>query len=262
MAKHLDQILDTIRARLGYYEREWPSLRAQARNVADPRRLSSALSGPTVSLIAEVKRRSPSAGTISADFKPVLLAESFAVAGASAISVLTEERFFGGSPENLRQISTSLELPLLRKDFILHEAQIAEARIWGASAVLLITSALPRARLLELLACAADLGLEALVETHNEAELDTALSAGAGIVGVNSRNLDTLSVDTAAARGLLSRIPRGVIGVAESGISARHDVELAARAGADAILVGTALSGAADPAALAESLTGVERYGR
>ncbi|MGH7657804.1 MAG: indole-3-glycerol phosphate synthase TrpC, partial [Gemmatimonadales bacterium] len=255
-------ILETVRARLGWYEGEGPALRARARKVADPPRLSNALSGPTVALIAEVKRRSPSAGTISDDLDPVRQAGSFANAGASAVSVLTEERFFGGSPEDLRRISTTIEVPLLRKDFILHEAQIAEARLWGASGVLLIARALPAQRLRELLSCTADLGLEALVETHDMAELDMALSAGAGILGVNSRNLDTFAIDTHGAWQLLSSIPRDRIGVAESGMSERRDVELAAQAGADAVLIGTALSRASDPAGLAASLTGVERHGR
>jgi indole-3-glycerol phosphate synthase len=151
---------------------------------------------------------------------------------------------------------------LLRKDFILHEDQILEARAAGAAAVLLIVRALPAARLRALLAAAADAGLEALVEVHDRAELEVALANGAGIVGVNSRDLDTFEVDVAAAWELLARVPADRVAIAESGMAGRDDVAAAAQAGADAVLIGTALSASADPEALLADLVQVPRRGR
>ncbi len=261
MADHLDQILETVRARLPGLDRESRAMFRAARAAPDPPDLVNALSGPLVAVIAEVKRRSPSEGTISADLDPVVHAREYAANGASAISVLTEGVYFGGSGADLRQVSSSAGVPVLRKDFILHEAQIAEARSWGASGVLLIVRALGPARLAALQACASDLGLTALVEAHDAAELDTALEAGARVIGINSRDLTTFRTDP-AAWDLLDGIPSDRIAVAESGMSSRADVERAAAAGADAVLVGTALSRASSPGTLLRELSGVPRSGR
>lgn len=261
MADQLDQILETVRARLPGLDRDSAALFRAARDVPDPPDLVNALSGPLVAVIAEVKRRSPSEGTICADLDPVAHAREYALNGASAISVLTEGSFFGGSEADLRQVSSNAGVPVLRKDFILHEAQVAEARLWGASAVLLIVRALGPARLADLQACAADLRLATLVEAHDGPELELALDAGAKVIGVNSRDLSTFRTDP-AAWDLLARIPPDRIAVAESGMSSGADVARAASAGADAVLVGTALSRASSPGALLQELSTVTRRGR
>jgi indole-3-glycerol phosphate synthase len=262
MAVSLDQILDStrrtlpsLRARRGVLERE-----AGAR--AQPPSLSRALRRERVAVVAEVKRRSPSAGVIRDDLDPGERVALYARHGASAISVLTDRLHFGGSIEDLRAAAACVEVPLLRKDFILDELQVIEARAAGAAAVLLIARALPPARLDALLACARAAGLEAVVEVHTSTELDRALGAGAEIVGVNSRDLDTFMIDAAGAWELLARVPADRVAVAESGMHGPEDVERAAAAGADAVLVGTALSAALDPAGLLRQLSEVARRGR
>jgi indole-3-glycerol phosphate synthase len=262
MPVSLDQILSTTRDRLPALRAERVALEREAAGSATPPSLHHALEGSTVAVIAEVKRRSPSAGTIREDLHPITHAKAYASAGAAAISVLTDGPFFGGSLDDLRDVVAWVDVPVLRKDFILDELQILEARAAGASAVLLIVRALEPRRLRELLTCAADLDLDPLVEVHTAAELDAALEADAGLVGINSRDLDTFAIDTAAAWRLLARVPSGVIAVAESGMTTASDVAAAADAGADAVLIGTALSAAADPAGLLKELTGLRRHAR
>lgn len=211
-----------------------------------------------IALIAEVKKASPSAGVICPDFNPVRIAAAYEAAGASCLSVLTDEPFFQGSLDYLRQIRAAVELPLLRKDFIIDARQILEAIEWGADAVLLIVAILDDARLKHFHALAVEAGLAALVEVHDEAELDRALAAGAGLVGVNNRDLKTFKVDLATTERLAARMvehrTRGdgkppstlnpqssTLLVAESGIHTRADVERLKHAGADAILVGESL---------------------
>ena len=213
-------------------------------------------------MIAEVKRRSPSAGAIREDLDPADRAELYAAHGAAAISVLTDGPYFGGSLADLSDAVRRVPVPILRKDFILDELQILEARAAGAAAVLLIVRALARPRLGELLQFARSWGLEALVEVHTRAELSAALEAGAEIIGVNSRDLDTFRIDTGRAWEILGLIPRDEVAVAESGMSTVSDIELAAGAGADAVLIGTALSAATSPSALLQALCGVSRRGR
>jgi indole-3-glycerol phosphate synthase len=222
----------------------------------------AALRRPAVAVIAEVKRRSPSAGSIREDLDPGDRAALYAAHGAAAISVLTDGPFFGGSMHDLRAAAERCPLPVLRKDFILDEIQILEARAAGASAVLLIVRVLERARLEALLRYAADLGLDALVEVHTAGELATALDSGAAIIGVNSRDLDTFRIDPGAAWKLLAQIPSDRIAVAESGIAGQSDVARVAEAGADAVLIGTALSAAGSPANLLQQLSGVLRRAR
>ncbi len=262
MPVSLEQILESTRDRLPALRAGRAALEREAAATASPPPLLDALAGSHVAVIAEVKRRSPSAGTIRADLNPVKHAKAYAAAGAAAISVLTDGPFFGGSLDDLRDVVDWVDVPVLRKDFILDELQILEARAAGASAVLLIVRALERRRLRELLTCAADMDLDPLVEVHTAGELDAALDADAGLVGVNSRDLDTFAIDTAAAWQLLARVPPGVTAVAESGMTTALDVAGAAAAGADAVLIGTALSVAADPAALLLDLTGIGRRGR
>ena len=208
-------------------------------------------------VIAEVKRASPSAGVI-ADPDPAKQARAYAAAGAAAVSVLTEPRHFGGSLADLRAVRTAVELPVLRKDFLVHPSQVIEARAAGADAALLITAAVTPAELSALLTTAKDLGLGVLLETHSDRDLDLALASDAEMVGVNARDLETLEVDPAAARRRLGRIPPDRIAVLESGIATREDVRAAVDAGASAILVGEALMRSADPARTVRTLVGEE----
>jgi indole-3-glycerol phosphate synthase len=214
----------------------------------DRRDFFSALRQPrrgAIALIAEVKKASPSAGVICADFDPVRIAREYEKAGASCLSVLTDEKFFQGSLEYLRQIRAAVQLPLLRKDFIIDDRQILEAVEAGADAILLIARILTADDLRRLHALASGAGLAVLVEVHNEVEMDLALSLGANLIGVNNRNLDTFKVDTSLTGRLAARIPADAraerLLVAESGIHTHADVERARQAGASAILVGESL---------------------
>jgi indole-3-glycerol phosphate synthase len=216
--------------------------------------------GP-VALIAEVKKASPSAGVICPDFDPVRIARAYELAGASCLSVLTDEKFFQGSLEFLRAIRAAVRLPLLRKDFIIDERQILEAVEWGADAILLIVAILSDAQLQRLHELAAGAGLAVLVEAHDEAELDRALNAGAKLVGVNNRDLKTFKVDLGTTERLSARLhgrmgqPKPVL-VAESGIHTRADVDRLAGCGAQAILVGESLMRNGDVAAKVSELLG------
>jgi len=208
--------------------------------------------GP-IALIAEVKKASPSAGLIRPDFDPVSIARQYEAGGASCLSVLTDEKFFQGSLHYLKHIRGAVKLPLLRKDFIIDERQILEAVEWGADAILLIAAILSEARLQQFHALATEAGLAALVEVHDEAELDRALAAGAHLIGVNNRDLKTFKVDLATTERLASRLlsssrnTQNATGhtppllVAESGIHTRADVERLVKGGAKAILVGESL---------------------
>jgi indole-3-glycerol phosphate synthase len=257
----LDQILSSTERRLGQLRERRTALDRAAGDVADPPALESALRGSHVGVIAEVKRRSPSVGSIREDLDPGERAARYAENGASAISVLTDGPFFGGSVDDLRQAVSRAHVPVLLKDFVLDEVQIVEARAAGAAAVLLIVRALG-SRLQPLVRFAHKLRLTPLVEVHSAVELSAALDAGATVIGVNSRDLDTFTIDTAAALRIVSKVPAGCTAVAESGMSGKADVEEAAEAGADAVLIGTALSAAASPGALLRELTQVRRRGR
>jgi indole-3-glycerol phosphate synthase len=202
---------------------------------------------PHPAIVAELKRRSPSRGEIRPDFDPVRCARAYAEAGAAALSVLTDERFFGGRLEFLAAVRGAVPLPLLRKDFLVDAYQVDEARVHGADAVLLIAAALAAAELASLLARARALGLDALVEVHDERELDTALAAGADLVGVNNRDLRTFVTDLAVTERLAPRVPAPVLLVAESGIAGPADVARLARAGARAFLVGESLMREPEP---------------
>jgi indole-3-glycerol phosphate synthase len=210
--------------------------------------MEEALRRPGMGLIAEVKRASPSAGEI-AEADPGRQAARYQEGGARAISVLTEARHFGGSLADLRLVRAHSALPVLRKDFIVHPAQVLEARANGADAVLLIVAALTDTELAGLLATAADLGMGALVESHTEYEVDRAVASGAPVIGVNSRDLETLDLDAERGLGLLGRVPADRVKVFESGVTSRDDVARAEDAGANAVLVGEALMRAPEPAA-------------
>jgi indole-3-glycerol phosphate synthase len=263
MPVQLEEILSSTRrtlpalhARRGSFERD---LQDSDRS---PPSFRGALLQPRVAVIAELKRRSPSVGAIKEDLDPAERASLYATSGAAALSVLTDGPYFGGSMEDLRTAADNCSLPVLRKDFILDEVQLLEARAAGASAVLLIVRVLGTARLRPLLRFSAQLGLDALVEVHTRAEVDQALQCEADIVGINSRDLDTFTIDVEAAWKLLERIPGDRVAVAESGIAERKDVALAAAAGADAVLVGTALSASGSPGQLIHELSSVRRHGR
>jgi len=258
----LEAILTATRARLPVLHARREAVRREAEMLPPPPSFRAALRKPTVAVIAEVKRRSPSAGSIREDLDPADRAARYAHCGAAAVSVLTDMPFFGGSMADLRAAVARTTVPVLRKDFILDELQVVEARAAGASAVLLIVRALEPPRLRALLRCVGQWGLEALVEIHTQGELGRALEAGAEILGVNSRDLDTFGIDTNAAWRIVGRVPADRIAVAESGMSTVDDVRAAAAAGADAVLIGTALSAAAEPDALMKELSGVERRGR
>jgi indole-3-glycerol phosphate synthase len=223
---------------------------------------AGALARSDVGIIAEVKRRSPSKGAIRESIAAREQAVAFESGGAAAISVLTEPVHFGGSLADLETARRQVRIPLLRKDFHLDAVQLHEARAAGASAALLIARALPPAKLQEMMSLACELGLESLVEVRTEAELMLALELGAQVIGINSRNLETLDVDASVPERLLPMIPKGVISVAESGIESRADVADRARWGADAVLVGSTLSRADDPSAAVRALTGVPRSSR
>ena len=258
----LDQILTATRGRLPDLRARRAAVEREAAAAIRPPSLAAALRRPTVAVIAEVKRRSPSAGSIREDLDPAERAERYARHGAAAISVLTDGPFFGGSLDDLRAAAGRTAVPVLRKDFILDELQIVEARAAGAAAVLLIVRALSASRLAALLVCACDAGLEALVEVHTPEEVARALDAGATVLGVNSRDLDTFMVDTTSAWTMLRTVPAHCVAVAESGMANVPDVEAAAAAGADAVLIGTALSSAAEPDDLLGRLSAVTRRGR
>jgi indole-3-glycerol phosphate synthase len=263
MPVSLQQILDSTRQGLPALRARRAELEQDIIAVPVPRpSFCAALRRPHVAVIAEIKRRSPSAGTIREDLDPGDRAALYAANGAAAISILTDTPFFGGSVQDLRSAAGRCALPLLRKDFILDEVQVLEARAAGASAVLLIARVLSSPRLDDLLRCAREFGLDALVEVHSEKELDAALAAGASIIGVNSRDLDTFAIDVESAWRVVSRVPADRIAIAESGLLTRSDVERVAETGVDAVLVGTALSSAAAPDRLLRALSEVPRRGR
>lgn len=251
----LGTILDSVRAGLPAVQSRRTELLDAAQAQPAPRDFARALVGPRLSVIAEVKRRSPSRGVIDAAVDPVGLAQQYEAGGAAAISVLTEPTFFDGSLHDLECVRRDVALPVLRKDFILDEAQIWEARAAGADSVLLIVAALEGSQLAELLAAARAVGMEPLVEVHTAADVEVALGAGARIVGVNNRDLTTFEVDLATAEAL--RVELGdVVAVAESGIWTSDDAARMHAAGYDAVLVGESLVRSDSPADVIAAWTG------
>jgi indole-3-glycerol phosphate synthase len=254
----LTDLVRDVRERLDREPLDTPALLGRALAASPPRPFADALRSPSPALIAEVKRASPSAGAI-ADRDPVAQARAYELGGASAISVLTEPRHFDGTLADLRAVRTSVRLPVLRKDFVVDPSQVIESRAAGADAVLLIAACVSATELEALIRIADDLGMAALVETHADADLEKALGAGARIVGVNARDLETLEVDTERALRALRRVPNDRIAVFESGIRTRADVEAAVEAGASAILVGETLMRAEDPERAIGALVGSGR---
>jgi indole-3-glycerol phosphate synthase len=247
----LDEILEGVRADLAERERSvsLAELKDRARLAPEARDAYAALGGDKVSVIAEVKRSSPSKGALAAIADPAALAADYEAGGAHVISVLTEGRRFGGSLADLGAVRAAVDIPILRKDFVVTSYQLWEARAHGADLVLLIVAALDQNALVSLIERAESIGLTPLVEVHTEEELTRALDAGAKIVGVNARDLKTLQVDREIFSLLAPKIPDGVIKIAESGVRGPHDLLAYARAGADAVLVGESLVTGKDPRA-------------
>ena len=214
-----------------------------------------------VNVIAECKRRSPSRGVLAPQYDPVAIARQYEAGGAAAISVLTEPTFFDGALEHLTAVREAVELPVLRKDFVVDEYQLLEARAAGADAVLLIVAALEQSELVRLQSRARELGLAVLVEVHDDDELARAIAGGARLVGVNNRNLRTLAVDVGASDRLAAKMPPGVVGVSESGLQTRGNLERLAAAGYRAFLIGERFMTDPDPArAITELIGGRESF--
>jgi indole-3-glycerol phosphate synthase len=225
-------------------------------------KLSSALRGESVAVIAEIKRSSPSKGVINNGIDSGALAEQYAAGGASAISVLTEPTRFGGSDNDIALVRLSVRLPILKKDFHVTESQIAHAASTGASAALVIVRAVHPSELERLEKTARQSGIELVYEVRDERELELAVQTGAQIIGVNNRNLETLEIDRTTVSRIVPLIPRDCIAIAESGYSSTEEIEAAASAGADAVLIGSFLSASSDPADQVRSLSAVRRQNR
>ncbi len=252
----LDSIIEGVREDLARRRKPLSQIHEQMSQAPIALDAYGALLGEQMKVIAEVKRSSPSKGELSTIADPASLAEQYQEAGASVISVLTEERRFKGSLADLAAVRARVTIPILRKDFMVDEYQFFEARAYGADVVLLIVAALSKSQLRDFYDVATELGMASLIEVHTADELERALEISPQIVGVNSRNLKTLEVSQEAFADLIPRIPSALIRVAESGIASRADVEFAQNAGANAILVGEALVTSGDPKLAMRKLLG------
>ncbi len=252
----LRQILDCKKVEVAKARRRVSLSALSDREPVVGRDFRAAVARPGMSLIAEIKRKSPSAGVLREDVQAAELAVTYEVNGAGALSVLTDEVFFGGSTEDLSQAKMATTLPVLRKEFIVDEYQIHESRAIGADAVLLIVRVLSQAQLAEYLALATELGLAALVEVHSERELEGAIAAGTSMVGVNNRDLDSLKTDVTTSLRVRRHVPDHCVTVAESGLHGRDDIVAMEAAGFDAVLVGEVLLRAADPGRMVAELLG------
>jgi indole-3-glycerol phosphate synthase len=258
----LGGIVAEARDRAAALSSQHSELTSRARDAAPVTPFAPALRTLHVAVIGEVKRRSPSKGWINANISAPDQAAAYEKGGAAAISVLTEPVHFGGSVDDLLAVKRAVRVPILKKDFHVDPIQLIEAKAIGASAALLIARALSPDDLKRMIDMANELALEVLVEIRDHDELERALDVGAQIIGINNRNLETLVIDTETSARLLGAIPADRVGIAESGVSARADVERVAKAGADAVLVGSVISAASDPAAAVRDLATVERIGR
>jgi len=256
MSSVLDSIIEGVLEDVERRSIPMNQLKAQLSDAADLRGALQALTGSDMKIISEVKRASPSKGDLGEILQPARLAAQYESGGASVISVLTEERRFKGSIKDFTEVRREVSIPMLRKDFIVTEYQVIESRVLGADLLLLIVAGLSQSQYCDFHQMANELGMDVLVEIHNEEELERALEASPTIVGVNSRNLKTLDVDSRAFDQLLPMIPSGIIKVAESGISERSEVAHVEELGADAILVGETLVRAGDPVAAISRLLG------
>ena len=255
----LDELADYAKQRVHLSKQAAALEDVKARALAMPKgefEFENALAQPDISFICECKKASPSKGVIAEDFPYLQITKDYESAGADCISVLTEPKWFLGSDEYLRQIAHGVSIPCLRKDFTVDEYMIYEAKLLGAKAVLLICSILTPQQIESYLGICDDLGLSALVEAHDEGEIQTAVSVGARIIGVNNRNLKDFSVDTGNSARLRELVPPSVLFVSESGIKTPSDVEALRSAGADAVLIGETLMRAADKKAMLAQLRG------
>lgn len=259
----LDRIVQTKKGEVEALLPQEAVLRNKAGGASPARDLARALRrGPQVALMAEVKRRSPGAGPIRPNLVPADLARAYERAGAAAISVLTDSEYFGGSLDDLREVRSAVDLPVFRKDFVLHRVQLLEARSAGADGVLLIARILSDQALSSLHEEALTLGLTPMVEIHSPEEVERALQAGAGLIGVNNRNLQTFETSLDVTLELLSAIPTDVAVISESGIGTSSDVDRLGAAGVHGILVGESLLRAPDPERAAAELVGRPRVTR
>lgn len=255
----LSEILAAARNRASVAAARHEEFRSRAAQAPPPRDFVSALAGTRLGVVAEIKRRSPSRGILAPGLDPGRTVGAYAQGGAVAVSVLTEPDYFDGSLDDLVAVRRAVEIPVLRKDFLLDPSQVFQARAAGADAVLVIVAAVDNGQLVELVQAAEDAGIVALVEVHDAGELERALTVGARLVGVNNRNLETFVTDLAVAEALApALVGTGVVSIAESGVSDPDGATRMAAAGYDAILVGEAAVTADDPAALIASLQ-VER---
>jgi indole-3-glycerol phosphate synthase len=252
----LDSIIEGVREDLAQRRGSLAALHAQLEVQQPPIDAHTFLSKDEMNVIAEVKRSSPSKGNLAPISDPGALAQQYQEAGAAAVSVLTEQRRFGGSLADLDVVRSRIEIPVLRKDFMVDEYQFLEARAHGADIVLLIVAALSKSQLKDFFDLATELGMASLLEVHTHSELESAMNISPRIVGVNSRNLKTLDVDPQVFQELIPEIPADLIRVAESGIATRQDVIQAQRAGANAILVGESLVKSGDPISAMRELLG------
>ena len=255
----LDQLADYARERVAAAERLRPLSEVKSGALALPKgtfKFEKALKKEDIAFICECKKASPSKGVIAEDFPYLEIAKAYEKAGADCISVLTEPKWFLGRDEYLREIAAAVSIPCLRKDFTVDEYMIYEAKLLGAKAVLLICSILPEEIVREYISICDTLGLSALVEVHDEAEAESALRAGARVLGVNNRNLKDFSVDTGNSTRIRSLIPEDVVFVSESGVSSPADIELLRGARADAVLIGETLMRAPDKSARLAELRG------
>jgi indole-3-glycerol phosphate synthase len=252
----LDSIIEGVREDLAARRGSMGALHERIDAQAPALDAHSFLSRDEMNVIAEVKRSSPSKGNLAPISDPAALAEKYQEAGAAAVSVLTEQRRFGGSLADLDAVRSRIEIPVLRKDFMVDEYQFLEARAHGADIVLLIVAALSKSQLKDFYDLATELGMASLIEVHTQSELESAMDISPRIVGVNSRNLKTLEVSASVFEELIPTIPSSVIRVAESGISTRGDVAQAQKVGATAILVGESLVKSGDPISAMRELLG------
>jgi indole-3-glycerol phosphate synthase len=255
----LGELTDEARARAATLTPRTAELNRAIEMVGEPPRFASGLRQANVAIIAEVKRASPSKGSINPGLDLDKQVRAYEKGGAAAISILTEPGRFAGSNEDLISARSAVPTPLLKKDFHVEVVQIIEARSLGASAALVIARAVPPTRLKELIKAGNDIGIEILIEVRDAGELDLALSLDARLIGVNNRNLETLEIDPETSLRILPLIPREIVAIAESGVKSVADVARLAAAGADAVLIGSELSASSDPESAVRALTGVAR---
>lgn len=252
LANHARERVEEAKKAVGLEEIRWETMKLPKGSFS----FEKALQKPGISFICECKRASPSKGLIAPDFPYLEIAKEYEEAGADCISVLTEPKWFLGRDDYLKEIASRVSIPCLRKDFIVDPYMIYEAKLLGASAVLLICSILSEDAIREYLQICEELGMSALVEIHDEAEADVAIRVGARVIGVNNRNLKDFSVDTDNSRRLRQRIPQSILFVSESGVKDASDVEKASAMGADAVLIGETLMRAEDKKAKLAELGG------